>query len=124
LPLRRAQARPSREGRALQGLRGPDRRAGGFGGKRTAYVDEILFIPVPDVAVRQAGVETGEYHYAQQLQQDMYERVKNAPGVVAGIIKPEGWPTAVLNHKQGLMTDKRIRQAFQAALDMQEIMAA
>ena len=54
----------------------------------------------------------------------MYERVKNAPGVVAGIIKPEGWPTAVLNHKQGLMTDKRIRQAFQAALDMQEIMAA
>ena len=37
----------------------------GFGGKRTAYVDEILFIPVPDVAVRQAGVETGEY--AQQL---------------------------------------------------------
>ena len=96
----------------------------GFGGKRTAYVDEILFIPVPDVAVRQAGVETGEYHYAQQLQQDMYERVKSAPGVVAGIIKPEGWPTAVLNHKQGLMTDKRIRQAFQAALDMQEIMAA
>ena len=36
----------------------------GFGGKRTAYLDEILFIPVPDVAVRQAGVETGEYHYA------------------------------------------------------------
>src|SRR2546426_7779507 len=98
----------------------PDR----FGGRRTAYLDEILFIPVPDVAVRQAGVETGEYHYAQQLQQDMYERVKNAPGVVVGIIKPEGWPTAGLNHKQGLMTDKRIRQAFQAALDMQEIMAA
>ncbi len=103
---------------------GPYRFVEGFGGKRTAYLDEILFIPVPDVAVRQAGVETGEYHYVQQLQQDMYERVKNAPGVVAGIIKPEGWPTAVLNHKQGLMTDKRIRQAFQAALDMQEIMAA
>src|SRR5215831_11340913 len=38
----------------------------GFGGKRTAYVDEILFIPVPDVTVRLAGVETGEYHFAQQ----------------------------------------------------------
>src|SRR5688572_21659345 len=37
--------------------------ADGFGGKRTAYLDEILFIPVPDVAVRLAGVETGEYHY-------------------------------------------------------------
>ncbi|HEV8473351.1 MAG TPA: ABC transporter substrate-binding protein, partial [Methylomirabilota bacterium] len=93
-------------------------------GKRTAYVDEILFIPVPDVAVRLAGVETGEYHYAQQIKPDQYERVKSLPGVNAGVIKPAGWSTAVLNHKQGLMTDKRVRQAFQAALDMEPIMAA
>ena len=98
--------------------------ADGFGGKRTAYLDELLFMPVPDVAVRLAGVETGEYHVGLQIQQDQYERVKTLPGVVAGIIKPEAWSTAVLNHKQGLMTDKRIRQAFQAALDMEPIMAA
>jgi len=97
---------------------------GGFGGKRTAYLDEILFIPVPDVAVRLAGVETGEYHYSQQIQQDQFDRVKGMRDVVPGIIKPAGWSTAVLNHKQGLMTDKRIRQAFQAALDMEPIMAA
>src|SRR5205809_2460471 len=36
----------------------------GFGGKRTAWLDEILVIPVPDTAVRQAGVETGGYHHA------------------------------------------------------------
>lgn len=96
----------------------------GFGGKRTAYLDEILFIPVPDVAVRLAGVETGEYHVGLQIQQDQYDRVKTMPGVVPAIIKPEGWTTAVLNHKQGLMTDKRVRQAFQAALDMEPIMAA
>jgi peptide/nickel transport system substrate-binding protein len=96
----------------------------GFGGRRTAYLDEILFLPVPDVAVRLAGVETGEYHLGLQIQQDQYERIKTIPGVVAGIIKPEGWSTAVLNHKQGLMTDKRVRQAFQAALDMEPIMAA
>ena len=96
----------------------------GFGGKRTAWVDEILFIPVPDVAVRLAGVETGEYHIALQIQQDQYDRMKTMPGVVPAIIKPEAWSTAVLNHKQGLMTDKRIRQAFQAALDMEPIMAA
>ena len=96
----------------------------GFGGRRTAYLDEILFIPVPDVAVRLAGVETGEYEYSQQLQQDQYDRVKAMAGVVPVIIKPAGWTTAVLNHKQGLMADKRIRQAFQAALDMEPIMAA
>src|SRR3989449_8730094 len=98
--------------------------ADGFGGKRTAYLDEILFIPVPDVAVRLAGIETGEYHYSQQLQQDQYDRIKTLPGVVPIIVKPSNWSTAVLNHKQGLMTDKRLRQAFQAALDMEPIMAA
>jgi len=96
----------------------------GFGGKRTAYLDEILFIPVPDVAVRQAGIETGEYHYSQQLQQDAYDRLKTIQGVAPVIIKPSNWSTAVLNHKQGLMTDKRIRQAFQATLDLEPIMAA
>jgi peptide/nickel transport system substrate-binding protein len=96
----------------------------GFGGARTAYFDEILFIPVPDVAVRLAGVETGEYHYGQQIQQDQYERIKKLRDVVPAIIKPSSWSTAVLNHKQGLMTDRRIRQAFQAALDMEPIMAA
>ena len=50
----------------------------GFGGKRTAYLDEILFIPVPDVAVRLAGVETGEYHYGQQIKQDQYDRDQGA----------------------------------------------
>src|SRR5881296_1271438 len=82
--------------------------ADGFGGKRTAYLDEILFIPVPDVAVRLAGIETGEYHYSQQLQQDQYDRIKTLPGVVPIIVKPSNWSTAVLNHKQGLMADKRI----------------
>ncbi len=48
----------------------------GYGGKRPAYFDEILFIPVPDVAVRLAGVETGEYHFGQQIKQDQYDGIK------------------------------------------------
>ena len=96
----------------------------GYGGRRTAWVDEILFIPVPDVAVRLAGVETGEYHYGQQIKQDQYDRMKTMPGVVPSVLKPYGWSVAVLNHKQGLLTDKRLRQAIQAALDMGPIMAA
>ena len=96
----------------------------GYGGKRTAYLDEILFIPVPDVTVRLAGVEAGEYHFAQQIKQDQYDRVKAMRDVEALVIKPSAWSTAVLNHKHGLMTDRRLRQALQAALDMEPIMAA
>jgi peptide/nickel transport system substrate-binding protein len=73
----------------------------GYGGKRTAYADEILFIPVPDVAVRLAGVETGEYHFAQQIKPDQYDRIKGLATLDARIVKPYGWITAVPNHKEG-----------------------
>ncbi|MGH6689179.1 MAG: ABC transporter substrate-binding protein [Gammaproteobacteria bacterium] len=96
----------------------------GYGGKRTAYTDEILFLPVPDVAVRLAGVETGEYHFAQQIKPDQYDRIKGLAAVEARIVKPYGWVTAVPNHKEGLMANKKLRQALQAALDMEPIMGA
>jgi peptide/nickel transport system substrate-binding protein len=96
----------------------------GYGGRRTAYLDEILFIPVPDVAVRLAGVETGEYHFGLQIKQDQYDRIKTLPALEPRIVKPSGWSTAVLNHKQGMMTQKKLRQAVQAALDMEPIMSA
>jgi peptide/nickel transport system substrate-binding protein len=96
----------------------------GFGGKRTAYFDEILFIPVPDTAVRLAGVETGEYHHGMFVKQDQYDRIKALPQLDPRIVKPRGWATAAPNHKAGLMTNKKLRQAFQAALDMEPIMAA
>src|SRR2546428_502590 len=126
-PSRSAEHKPARHVRLARFkdyVARTDAPDGGFGGRRTAYVDEILFIPVPDVAVRLAGVETGEYHVALQIQQDQYDRIKTMSGVVAVIVRPDSWSTAVLNHKQGLMTDKRIRQAFQAALDMEPVMAA
>lgn len=96
----------------------------GYGGKRTAYFDEIHFIPVPDVAVRLAGVETGEYHFVHQVKQDQYERVKASPALAASIAKPYGWMTAVPNHKQGPMANRAIRQALLAALDLEPIMTA
>jgi peptide/nickel transport system substrate-binding protein len=98
--------------------------ANGYGGKRTAYVDEILFIPTPDMSVRMAGLETGEFHYAWLLKQDQYERLKKNPALELSISKLGFWPVGVLNHKQGLLTSKKLRQALQAALHMEPIMAA
>jgi peptide/nickel transport system substrate-binding protein len=94
----------------------------GLGGKRTAYVDEIRFVPVPDVAVRIAGVESGEYHFGQTLKPDQYDRLKANPKIELPIVKPAAWITAAPNHKQGVMTNKKIRQAMQAALDMEPVM--
>jgi peptide/nickel transport system substrate-binding protein len=87
-------------------------------------MDEILFIPVPDVAVRLAGVETGEYHFANTINQDQYDGIKGRADIAAAAVKPYGWVTAVPNHKQGVMANKKIRQALQTVLDMEPIMAA
>src|SRR4030095_15702715 len=75
----------------------------GFGGKRTAWLDEILFLTVPDTAVRLAGVETGEYHHAMFVKQDSYDRVQALASLEPRIVKPRGWAVAVLNHKAGPM---------------------
>ncbi len=96
----------------------------GYGGRRTAYLDEILFIPVPDVAVRLAGVETGEYHFANTINQDKYEGIKGRNDIAAAVVKPYGWITAVPNHRQGVMANRKVRQALQAVLDVEPIMAA
>ena len=98
--------------------------ANGFGGKRTAWLDEILFIPVPDTAVRQAGVETGEYHHAMFMKQDNWDRIKAMPQLQSRIVRPRGWTLVSMNHRAGLMTSKPLRQAVQAALDMEPIMIA
>ena len=96
----------------------------GHGGKRTAWVDEIHFLPVPEVAVRVAGVESGDYHFAQTLKPDQYDRLKGNARLDVHVVKPSSWITASPNHKMGVMTNRKIRQALQAVLDMEPIMTA
>ncbi|MFB3818725.1 MAG: ABC transporter substrate-binding protein, partial [Candidatus Methylomirabilales bacterium] len=96
----------------------------GYGGKRTAHVDRIRFIPVPDASVRVAGVETGEYDVAEDISPDFYGRVKGNPGLQPVIIKPLSWPFIIFNKKQGMFTSKKLREAIAVALDMEPILHA
>lgn len=96
----------------------------GYGGNKTAYLDELIFVPVPDTAVRIAGVQTGDYHFGEWITPDEYERILGMPGIQARVIKPSGWTTAVFNKQKGMMSNKLMRQAVLAALDMGPIMKA
>ncbi|HSB81864.1 MAG TPA: ABC transporter substrate-binding protein [Candidatus Methylomirabilis sp.] len=96
----------------------------GYGGKRTAYLEKIRFIPVPDVSVRVAGIESGEYDVAEDVSPDFYTRVKGNPAINAMIIKPLAYPFIIFNKKEGLFTNKKLRQALLAALDMDPILHA
>src|SRR5437763_13268700 len=94
----------------------------GYGGGKTAWVDEIRWIPVPEVATRVAQVETGELEFADDLNLDAYDRLQTNPNVRTIVSKPYYWLVAVFNKKDGLMTNAKLRQAWQAALDIEPIM--
>src|SRR5438128_12350842 len=55
------------------------------------------------------------------MKQDAWERIKSLPQLESRIVKPRGWTLISMNHKAGLMTSKPLRQAVQAALDMEPI---
>ena len=94
----------------------------GYGGGKTVYVDEIRWIPVPDVATRVAQIETGELDFADDLNIDAFDRLKASTMARPIVAKPYYWLVAVLNKKEGLMTNQKLRQAWQAALDIEPIM--
>ena len=92
----------------------------GYGGKKVAYVDEILFIPVPEATQRVNFLQGGEADYSRQLVADAYKRLEADPTIDPLIIKAS-WIKGVLN-KKSILANKKLRQAVQAALDMDPIM--
>jgi peptide/nickel transport system substrate-binding protein len=96
--------------------------ASGYGGAKVAYLDEVRWIPVPDVATRAAQIETGELDFADDLSLDQYDRLARSPNVRPLVAKPYFWLIAVFNKKEGLMTSQKLRQAWQAAIDIEPIM--
>jgi len=96
----------------------------GYGGHKYQYVDEMMFIPVPDEAARIAGLRAGDYHYLESISADQSEGLQDDPNVVIDVLAPSTWRTFVLNWRSPLMGDVKIRQAFQAALDHEQILQA
>ena len=79
--------------------------ANGYGGRKIAYVDEIRWIPMPEVATRVASLESGEVDFADDLQAVAYDRLKDNPKVRPLIVRPYAWGMGVFNKKEGLMTN-------------------
>ena len=91
----------------------------GFAGRKTAYLDEIRFIPVPEVAVRSDGVTTGEYDFGEALDPDSYPQLKGNPGLNTFIVKPYYWTSMHFNKKQGMFTNVTLRKAVQKAVSVE-----
>jgi peptide/nickel transport system substrate-binding protein len=100
-----------------------DEPSQGYGGRKTAFLDSVVFIPTPEAAVRVSGLEAGDYDFAIALSRDDYPRLEDSPDIQP-IVPFQGSTDIGLNNQAGLFADRRIRQAFQAALNMEEILMA
>lgn len=94
----------------------------GLAGRKAAYFDTIYYYPIPDPAVRVAGVQRGDYHLGVVVPADDYDRLQADPAVS---LFEAPLPVSVgngFNMQSGPMANRKLRQAFLAALDMEAIM--
>lgn len=96
----------------------------GLGGNRTAYVDEVLMVPVPESGSRVAGIIAGEYHWAQDLPKIEYYDLKDDPRLQTVLQKAQWAPVLYFDTNEPPMDDVRMRQAVQAVLNHEDIMLA
>ena len=96
----------------------------GAAGKREQIPDEIRFVPVPDPNTRVEGLLSGQFAFADGLPSESYDRLEKSGAADPLLLKPFGWPVFAINHKQGLLTDKNIRLAVQAALPIDDMLFA
>ena len=98
--------------------------ADGMAGRREAYSDSIRFFPVSEVQQRVQGVLTGLYDYSTNISPDFYLGIQATHSVDGMIIKPYSMPVIVFNKKLGIFNNLKMRQAVQAAADVQAMMKA
>jgi peptide/nickel transport system substrate-binding protein len=96
----------------------------GATGRKNAYLDSIFFVPIPEAATRIAGVKRNEFQWAHTIPSDEYDRLRADPDLVPYIWEVPAWLPAILNHQAGPMTNLKVRQAFQAAVDGEAVMRA
>lgn len=98
-----------------------DTEASGLAGKKVAEIEDLYFYIVPDPSTRLTGIQTGEYDIANSIPFDSYEQIKDDANVEVHL-GWEAYPILVFNKEQGPFTDAKLRQAVNAALNIDEIM--
>jgi peptide/nickel transport system substrate-binding protein len=95
----------------------------GFGGKKTAWVDTITIRFVPEGGARTAGLQSGEIQVLEQIPTPSAKRLANDKSVTMHEMMPWAFQTFIFNASQPPTNNTKVRQAIQAAIDPEEVMA-
>ena len=102
-----------------------DEEPDGYTGRRTAYVDEIIYQQVVDPSVRAMALEAGDYDISLNIAGEDYERLDSDPSISIVRSAPT-MPCLTPNKKHGVLSEdegygRLLRQAIMVALDKDEI---
>ncbi len=92
-----------------------------FAGKRIAYIDDLTIKYVKDPMVRVAGIQTGEFDFAEEIPQDQYRMFEGRPDIEIVDLDNDMMGMLAINSGSAPFNDILVRQALIAALDMEEL---
>lgn len=95
----------------------------GFAGKKTAHLDGVTIRFMPEAGARVAALEAGEIHFNELIPTPAAQRLKSNRNIKIHEMMPWAFQCIIMNHSQGMMGNLKFRQAIQAALDYEEIIA-
>lgn len=98
--------------------------ATGFAAPKMAYCDEIYFYSVSDKTTRITGVQTDEYDIGVGVPSNMLAEMTSDPNLRVEFSDLGIMACMIFNNEKGPCTDKNLRNAILACLDMDEMMLA
>jgi peptide/nickel transport system substrate-binding protein len=101
-----------------------DGEAFGYYGTKHAYADELQFKFVSETAVRVAGAQTGEFHFATDVPMDQYDMLDINPEIQLFMIKPNLQGFVIVNKGTPPFDNLYVRQALRHAIKLDELATA
>jgi peptide/nickel transport system substrate-binding protein len=93
-------------------------------GGHAAYLDRIVWLEVPDEETKMAGLETGEWDVVDGASLDFFQRSRQNPDLTVRVYKPGHRSVLPINQIDPPFNNQKMRQALQAGLNIEAIMAA
>ncbi|MBI1777310.1 MAG: ABC transporter substrate-binding protein [Proteobacteria bacterium] len=96
----------------------------GLGGKKTAYFDTVTIRIVREASARVAALEAGQVHFIEDVPVPAAKRLEGNSKIVVANLQTASQPAVLVNGVNPPTSNLKLRQAIQAALDIDEIMQA
>jgi peptide/nickel transport system substrate-binding protein len=99
-------------------------KADGYAGSKRPLVDEVRFMVIPDSAAAKAALLRGNIDVVPDVANADVKELKTNPDLGQSIAQNMGISTLLIQTKDPLLSNVKIRQAIAAALDTEQITAA